>query len=424
LLGQFFGALIKSAVSRQREFLADASAVQFTRNPDGIGEALSIIGGSSFRSKLDHENAHEVGHLFFSSAGVFSSTRLKLFSLFSTHPPLEQRIVKILPRWRGAFIKPESSNVDGESEQVSGFAEDSSYVNSTVDKGQSIDVNDGVIEYEPDIDTGDATFVTRDDSSRDASVVSGHESAYLVLTSSVHEPYDAQIIVMALLFDAEPGIRQHQLSIVEASDKKWAVSVVKMFEHVSLINAGERLTLVELAVPSLKLLSLSQYKRVRAVLTGLIHADGKVDLFEWLLFQLLKQYCDRHFGLSKPAKLKYKNVKQVAKLFEIVLSRVVHYGQGNKQEKLNSFHRGCNAAGTYTLTLLPINECSQTRFTQALSELSKSYPLIKPRLIKGLIQAAKSDEIINSQEKYIIKGVAAVMDCPIVGLELDARSES
>ena len=108
-LGTFFGSLIKAAVSRQREFLADASAVQFTRNPSGIAGALKSIGAATFGSQVKNPNADEMSHLFFAEAISRWS------SLFATHPPLQQRIKRLDPGWDGVFptetqLKQQSSD--------------------------------------------------------------------------------------------------------------------------------------------------------------------------------------------------------------------------------------------------------------------------------------------------------------------------
>lgn len=116
-VGVFFGKLIKSAVSRQREFLADASAVQFTRNPDGIAGALKKIGGLAHGSRIANSKAEEASHLFFSNgmhgkASPFLSMRNRTppvltqsaFSFMATHPPLETRIKRIDPSFDGRFL--------------------------------------------------------------------------------------------------------------------------------------------------------------------------------------------------------------------------------------------------------------------------------------------------------------------------------
>jgi Zn-dependent protease with chaperone function len=97
-VGTLFARMIQASVSRQRELLADASAVQFTRNPDGLGEALSKIGGMAGENKVRSAHAVEAGHLFFSSP---------LTSAFSSHPPLKTRISRLIPGWDGTFHEPD-----------------------------------------------------------------------------------------------------------------------------------------------------------------------------------------------------------------------------------------------------------------------------------------------------------------------------
>jgi len=102
-IGILFGNLIKAAVSRQREFLADAAAVQFTRNPESLAGALKQIGARQQGSKINHKNADETAHLFFGQAIS------RWFSLMATHPPLEKRIKRLEPNWDGAYPEPQQN---------------------------------------------------------------------------------------------------------------------------------------------------------------------------------------------------------------------------------------------------------------------------------------------------------------------------
>ncbi|OZB05441.1 MAG: hypothetical protein B7X54_05420 [Idiomarina sp. 34-48-12] len=110
-IGVFFGNIIKAAVSRQREYLADAAAVQFTRNPEALSGALQQIGAREYGSKIDHANADETAHLFFGQA--LSSW----FTLMATHPPLDKRIKRIQPSWNGRYPKPNKAMVQSVAEQ-------------------------------------------------------------------------------------------------------------------------------------------------------------------------------------------------------------------------------------------------------------------------------------------------------------------
>ncbi len=105
-IGVFFGHLIKSAVSRQREFLADASAVQFTRLPDGIVGALKKIGGLVQGSRLRTSQAEEASHMYFGNG-----LAAPFFALLATHPPLSERIRRIDPSFDGKFPRASRSNI-------------------------------------------------------------------------------------------------------------------------------------------------------------------------------------------------------------------------------------------------------------------------------------------------------------------------
>lgn len=83
----FFGSILKASVSREREYLADACSVQFTRNPDGIISALKSIEGQARTPKLER-NGMGYSHMFFDDRSWMSS-------LFATHPPLAKRIEAI-----------------------------------------------------------------------------------------------------------------------------------------------------------------------------------------------------------------------------------------------------------------------------------------------------------------------------------------
>ena len=106
-IGVFFGRLIQAAVSRQREFLADASSVQFTRNPAGLSGALQKIGRYSFGSQLESEHAPDLCHMFFGN-GLGEP----FFGSMATHPPIPDRIRAIDPAWDGKFPPLEKKQVE------------------------------------------------------------------------------------------------------------------------------------------------------------------------------------------------------------------------------------------------------------------------------------------------------------------------
>jgi len=432
LLGKFFGALIKSAVSRQREFLADASAVQFTRNPEGIGQALSIIGGAQKQSIIEHPKGDEIAHLFFSSqTGVSKAYQMGL-AFFATHPPLEQRILKILPNWKGRFLKLGANDVFekecSDQEIISGFASQGSS-NSTFEAVQG---NQGATFH-----STDASFQFEEGGGfqLEEKVLSVGQEAkknandFGAIKAMLIEPFDAQLVVFSLLLSTDKGTHEKQVAFIQKSFPECVDQVNAIYVKTSKMTPDQTLVILEVAMPTLKLFSKQQYQDVRSLLMQLIHADGKVDLFEWLLFQLLRQYCDRFFGLSSPIKPKYKKLSQLSGYYQVVLSRVVYYGfdvqidftslddDRSKSQLTHAFDQACKEVGLKNLKLMPFEKCNGVSFSRSVSELSLAYPLVKPLLLKGLTKAVQADSKVNKQEFYVVKGIAAILDCPLFGLE-------
>ena len=108
-VGVLFGQLIQAAVSRQREYLADASSVQYTRDPSALGDALIKIGAAGSNNRMQSPHATETSHLFFSEA---------VGSAFASHPPLEDRIRRLLPDWDGTYPDLDTSIRSVEADSV------------------------------------------------------------------------------------------------------------------------------------------------------------------------------------------------------------------------------------------------------------------------------------------------------------------
>ncbi|MDA1307776.1 MAG: M48 family metallopeptidase, partial [Acidobacteria bacterium] len=197
--GTFFGNLIKAAVSRQREYLADASAVQFTRQPDGIAGALKKIGGFAKGSSIQHPNAPEASHMFFGRATSGFS------AMFATHPSLDDRIRRIDPSWDGTF--PENvARTDATLDAVaasgaSGFAGEASTASAAAPTKVSASVlNPAVSEAVGSIgQPGPAHLAYAAAILRDMPDV---------LLSSAREPYGARAVIYTLLLDSRPAMRE------------------------------------------------------------------------------------------------------------------------------------------------------------------------------------------------------------------------
>ena len=390
-LGMFFGGLIKAAISRQREFLADASAVQFTRNPNGIADALKIIGGYRPGSKVFSAKASEASHMFISEA-------LGSLLRFDTHPPLKRRIKRIQPNWDGHFIQRDMKVVSPDSGADKPSAGDNRTQAAMVATTAAVLAAAGSVNEHADTAVQTSTSVID------------------VLWQQAQDPFGASALVFALLLSDDEQVKAKQLEYIKQAEiPGLGIQTLEFAPQIAQLDKTHRLPLLELAIPVLKAMSQQQYKRFKKILLLLIRADARFEMFEWCLYQLVRHYLGAEFEDSKPSQPIYKKAEQVADSYQLVLSMLAHHGHGDSDEKTTTraFGRGANAAGLYTLELLPVSQCSLDEFVKAVNKLANCYPLLKPRLLKGLAQCVQHDGKITVEEKEMLSAIAAVMDCPM-----------
>ena len=199
----FFGNLIKSAVSRQREFLADASAVQFTRNPEGIAGALKKIGGFGDGSLIESPSANEVSHMFFGQAVSFF-----MGGLFATHPPLSERIQRLDQHCQGSAMTPVPGNSSVANQLDGGVSALQGSTGATPAPGYQVSatqLNDSMQAH-----MGEPQLAHRQYAQE--LLVSLSPS----IQQAAHEPYGARALVYGLLLDKKPQVRHRQLQHLAA----------------------------------------------------------------------------------------------------------------------------------------------------------------------------------------------------------------
>ena len=389
--GVMVGNMLKAAISRQREFLADASAVQFTRNPEGIGGALKVIGGSHFQGHLSHPECQEAGHLFFSA--VMPGW------LWSTHPPLDVRIRKVDPQWDGKYLEPQPSLRSAEA-----------------------DVDKIIKANRPNAEVIDALIGTlagaelMNDTEQDQSPGSPHSSDN-DLYNLARDPYDARIVLLGLLMDGDSRVREKQLTLIGAEDAALEDRLCTCLGRFEQLSRAEYLQLIELALPALKSQSASQYKSFKRLLLRVVQADQQIDLFEWVLYQLVSRYCDAHFGVRRKRQNRYDSIKALGDHYAVVISMLAYHGEMPDDLTLKAFNRGAGVAGLYTLALLPRAECTRERFAASVTELAAATPFIRQRMLKGMVQVVRHDGEIVPVEREMITAIAAVMESPLIGLD-------
>jgi len=406
--GALFGNLIKAAVSRQREFLADASAVQFTRNPDGIGGALKKIGGLDDAANIKNSNAAEVSHMFFADALLSR----RLTSLFATHPPLEQRIKRVDPNWDGEYpdvrrVRAEKSEVDGpKPKRIPAF-------------GDSLPTVPGMPQLPlPILVAGAEEVVGR------VGTITPEQTSYATelrdsipefLLEAAREPFSARALVYCLLLDPKADIRTVQLGRLEAgAEAKDFQETVRLTSAVTALPDAARLPLIDLAIPALRRMSPGQYETFRLLIEQLASADLSISLFEYMLFCVLERHLDAGFG-RKPKKPAIQSTGSAAESVVAVLSLLAWEGNETEEAARDAFTAGMKhyTRGNNTYSILPRDACGVEILDQKLRPLASSSIGAKRRILLACVECIAHDRKATVREAELYRAIGDLLGCPI-----------
>lgn len=419
-IGVIFGRLIKSAVSRQREFLADASAVQFTRNPDGIGNALRKIGGLTKSdpqtARIQHPNAEHLSHMFLAavSPGL-------LAGWYATHPPVAERLRRIFGRQVELLSAPElppetvqapvlpdipyvASGFAGAPQAVPAAA---SYAAPAAEKG-AILAPDAPLYF--------------------AQQLSQRLRLAPELDSALHEPQAACAIVYALLLDRGVG-RAAQIAVLDAQAQPQGAFVAYLASAIERLPAAARLPLLDLAMPALRQLPQGARTEMLALVERLIAADLRVTLAEFVLETVLTRRLAADAGRAVAAN--YATLAPLRDECALLLSLVAQVaaqshaeGDSRQQAAVAAFARGaaaCTELGLGARDLHAAPEIGFVRVKAALDRANHLTPLAKPLLIKALAAAAvPPGEVPPVALADLLRAICAALEAPLHPAVADA----
>jgi len=405
-VGTFFGNLIKAAVSRQREFLADASAVQYTRNPHGIAGALMRIATHERRSYLDNPNSMEISHALFEE-GTFSRLR----GLYATHPPLEQRISAILPNWDGEYdLQRNESEERSDAEQTANDMRESQQERrEALLKGMA-----GILTADSIIEQIGQPGATQLELVRETLAEIPDK-----LLAAAHDPSSARALVYLMLIGADIALRKSQLEFLASSaDQGIAAELHSLMAGQDSVPEDYRLSLLLIALHSLRQLSVSQYDRFRNNLDHLIKMDNRVNLFEWALQRIVSNTLGPIFDRTSPKPLGRKDISSCEPALEVLFSLLCYSDRTSQLEPALAFAQAQQQLPQLELTLRDKKELSFTDLDDALDQLTGLKPLQKPAVLKACIACIMADERAASIELELLRAIGATLDCPIPPLRL------
>ena len=402
--GVFFAGLIQAAVSRQREFLADASAVQFTRNPLGITGALKRIGGWQKKSFVQATYAKEASHLFFST-GLASQS-------FATHPPLEIRIQRIEPTFNGKF---EATHVQQHSESDIVDPRTLGFQRKTISTSAHVAAEAGVVHFEANPqDAVDHIGNPDDQHIEQANRLMQEIDKELI--DEVHEPFGAMAIVFALLCAPQSdSVRTAQIELLSRSAPKGiAAHTSKLLPKIDALLAEQRLPLACMALPALDQLSNSQTGGFRTMVRRLIDADRRWTIFEYAL----QRFITRRIVLrTDDSSVPVMTNDQLENAYIQVLSTLANVGGNTHAE--SSFQAGWQVVGPKlfgkgkSANLVDRDECTLKKFDVSLDLLARIDVKFKRRVLDSFCTCIAHDQRSTINEVELLRVVSDALGCPM-----------
>lgn len=394
-LGLYFARWIKAGVNRQREFLADASAVQFTRQTEGIAGALKKAAALREQGLLVNVDAEQISHML-----ICDGTGYK--GRLASHPPLIERLQVLEPG-----IRPEDVLLLGVKWRTNppvGLEEDRA-MGLRVPDNTILPAVDAIVRLQSIADgIGTQSMVNI---SVAKNILAGIPAdLHLAASSSERSPF----LILALLLDSDEKIRQDQMQFIGQHYDAGQVSVY--VEKISGLNAMLILPLVLLALPALGLKSKEDKDVLLETVQKLIDADSKESLFEYCLGVLLKTHLQNTVKHSTTFSAKRKLTNAVYEC-ELLLATVAWAG--------NPGFTQANAAYAQAVAKLYSDRTvKQIPTPVPLSELNGVWivldglePFSKELLIEALASAISHDGVVTLAESELFRTICACLHCPV-----------
>ncbi len=397
-IGLFFGRLIKAGVSRQREFLADASAVQFTRQSSGIAGALKKIGGLPQGSKFEAADAEQASHMLFGDGVGYSA-------LFATHPPLVDRIKRIDPRFdpreldalRAAMVAAPAAEAAAGDDEAAYAAAAPIAERVTASPEQ---VAERVAQPEA-ADYAAAGAIARGIPER--------------LRVAAHMQDQAPAVVLALALDEGASVRARQLDAIEALvGKPLREATDALAAPIAALHPLAGLPLAALAFPALRRRPRPFLETFVAALERVIHADESVDLDEYCLAKLVSVQVIDALDPSRAKIMGRRKLVELRAEAAALLAILARHGNGDADTARRAYVAGMQglfADGGVPPYAPPPDAIAA--LDAALPELNRLDPGGKELLVEALVRTMSHDGEIALAESELLRTVCAALHCPL-----------
>lgn len=369
-IGVFFGRLIQAALSRQREFLGDASSVQFTRNPAGLSGALQKIGGAG--SRVESAHAGEASHMFFGN-GLGNP----FLGMLATHPPIEERIRAIDPGWDGKFKHGGRPAVEGEPSREAVKPSSSRFPFPPIygmPEGRAVAAG-----FAANVVQAGTVLPSlgRPTPLHLSYAVDLRNSFSEKIRSAARDPLDATALLYAMLLSSNEDLRAKQLTgLAKQTTPGIGETTAALWPEVAPVASRARLPLANLALPALRHLRPDELQQFSQALQWLMESDEQIEIFEFVLQKIVRRHLSRQSGETRPPSIRYHTLKPLMRDCDVVLSALANVSSGNAGEVEKAFRTGAPhlRAKADGPRLLPREECGLSQLDTALDRLALAVP--------------------------------------------------
>ena len=391
-VGLFFARLIKAAVSRQREYLADASSVQFTRNPDAIAGALDQIRSSAGGTLIANRYAEDMSHMFFGQ-----SVKMWMGGLLNTHPPLDERIRRVNPRFQPSDYRTARAAPTAVIEPIG--------VQLTGRRAGDLSTTWGRTPAQSAALVGTMDSGKVDYAGRLLASIPG------ALVEALRDPDRAGPVMAALLLAEPEAARENQLRAIPGKAVAERVRVVAPLTRG--LGLAYHLPVVDLALAAVKRLQPGAKLEILAAIEAVINADRRVSLHEFVVLALVRSQLT-----ERPKPVETRRLAELRAEAATVLALVAY--AGTRADTTGARDAALQAAIRAGAAVLKIPENVPSPATLTLDTASRSLdalrslaPMQKGLLVQGLFAAVTQDGTIRVAEAGLMRVVGAVLDCPL-----------
>jgi hypothetical protein len=392
-VGLFFGRLIQAAVSRSRESLADASAVQFTRDPTGLRGALVKIGAAEFGSRIGSADVEEVAHMLFAPG---------LSRMFATHPPLEERLKAIDPNFDKSEILIARTRLQTAHAEAA---------TQSPAKRTSAERLDDLIA----VPAGAGAM---------AQLVGNPGTAHIELAQQIRRglpenlsiagrhPASARALFLALALDQDATVRERQTAFVARQlGDEVARTMSELVPEVDALHSEQRLPVLMHAFPALRQLTRDERVRLMACLNSMWQREGTLSLHAYVLRKLAQVHL--RDDLDPRGRRATLSLSAVRNELNVLFSVLAQHGHRSEADARRAYEAGMHL-------LLPRERPSYAGIANwpaqldvALSKLDQLVPIAKEQLIEALVRTIAHDQRLTVAEAELLRAVCAALHCPL-----------